>query len=56
MFGDFTLPQRLVDRALTEHARDGMIHSDTAALLIEAGAHPAELEAQVFTQGATENV
>lgn len=50
MTDDFRLPRLLVNAAAVELERHGMIHADTAALLIEAGAYPDKLTEQVWEQ------
>jgi hypothetical protein len=47
---DHRLPKKLVRIAAAELERHGMILADTAALLIEAGAFPADVEKQVWAQ------
>lgn len=52
LFGDYELrlPRKLVRMATAQMERHGMIFSDTAALLIEAGADMHRLDEQVMEQ------
>lgn len=47
---ELRLPRKLIRQAIAEREKHGMIHMDTAALLIEAGADMHRLDAQVWAQ------